>query len=364
MRRRFLGAGVSVLLCSGITSGCVASDDAPEAIVAHLPASADHHLHIRSQAASEHLDAMAVALGERAAGDGEPNTPLGAADAIRALDVAGVEAGVVLSNAYMFSMPQLPAVDEAAKVRAENEYVATQVALYPDRLVGLCSVNPLRPFALAEIETCGTDDRIVGLKLHLTNSGVDLRDDADVEALAKVFERADAVGLAIVIHMRTGAEDYGAVDAETFIERVFSRTSQVHVQIAHMAGWGGYDDRTDEALGAFAAAIQNGTLDGARVSFGLGAVVFQPEAAGADTALARTVRDNNAKLADRVRALGIERVVYATDWPSWPPVLDVSTGIVRNIELVRASLPMTSSELDQVFANVSPIFAGRPQTPS
>jgi predicted TIM-barrel fold metal-dependent hydrolase len=353
-RNRFLTtSGVlslaTLLSCGGDSQG---DSSTPRA----LPASADHHLHIRTQAASEHIDRLEVALGEREAGQGEPSSPFTAEDALRALDAAGIEAGVVLSNAYMFSMPEAVAEDEAEQVRAENDYVATQVALHPTRLIGFCSVNPLREYALSEIERCADDDRIAGLKLHLTNSNVDLRAPADVATLASVFELADRLDLAIVIHMRTRATDYGAEDADIFIDEVLARTATVPVQIAHMAGWGGYDDGTDAALTAFAQALEEGRVSGERITFGLGAVVFQPEAAGADSALARQVRGNNERLAVQIRRLGVTRVVYATDWPSWPPVPDRVSGIQRNVELVRSALPLSGAELDQIASNVGPVF--------
>lgn len=357
MPRRSAAAFIVVLLFFGPSMmGCEADDD-PATLPSQMAlASADHHLHIRSQAASEHLDRLEIALGERDADDGEPTLPLTADDALAALDAAGIEGGAVLSNAYMFGMPEAVADDEAAKVRAENDYVATQVALHPDRLVGLCSVNPLKDYALAEVARCGADDRIAGLKVHLTNSDVDLRDEVDVGALSSVFSLADSLGLAIVVHMRTRAEDYGAQDVEVFVDRVLSHAPSVPIQIAHMAGWGGYDDATDSALGAFAAALEGGRLAANNITFGLGAVVFNPEAAGADTALAEQVRASNERLAEKIRELGIERVVYATDWPSWPPVTDITTGIDRNAQLLRSALPLTEAELDRLFANVGPMF--------
>jgi predicted TIM-barrel fold metal-dependent hydrolase len=326
----------------------------PEPDAPSGPASADHHMHIRSQAGSEHFDRLGVALGEIEEG-GNPSEPITASDAIAALDTAGLEAGVVLSNAYMFGMPEVPVEGEQALVRAENAYVAEQVAAYPDRLVGLCSVNPLRPYAQAEIDACAADPRILGLKLHLANSDVDLRDEEQVETLAEVFRQLDRLGMRILVHMRTREPEYGATDADAFIDRVLSQAPNVPVMIAHMAGWGGYDDATDNALNAFAVAIGQGRLDPANVTFGLGAVVFDSRVAGADTTLARQVEEANGKLADRIREIGLERVVYATDWPAWPPTDDIANGITANMDLLRSALPLTEQELEAVFANVGPL---------
>ena len=126
-----------------------------------------------------------------------------------------------------------------------------------------------------------------------------------------------------------------------------------------MAGWGGYDDATDAALGAFVAALEEGRLDREGLVFGLGAVVFLPEAAGDNEELAAMVREANQKLAERIRQLGTERVVYATDWPAWPPGGASADGIEKNLELVESALPLTEEEMAQVLDNVSAVFGGR-----
>lgn len=47
--------------------------------------------------------------------------------------------------------------DEYTEVGRENDWTSTQVAKYRDRLLGFCSVNPLRPYALEEIAHCVQD---------------------------------------------------------------------------------------------------------------------------------------------------------------------------------------------------------------
>src|SRR5262245_55370031 len=70
--------------------------------------------------------------------------PLTAADLIALLDQAGIRRAVVLSIAYQYSSANRPPIDdEYAKVKGENDWTSQQVALYPERLRGFCSVNPL-----------------------------------------------------------------------------------------------------------------------------------------------------------------------------------------------------------------------------
>src|SRR5262249_23218660 len=103
----------------------------------------DHHQHLYSPATVE----LAPEFNR-----------LAADDLIKLLDQAGIRRAVVLSTAYQFGNPNRPAVEnEYEKVKAENDWTSQQVARYSERLRGFCGVNPLKSYALDEIERCAKD---------------------------------------------------------------------------------------------------------------------------------------------------------------------------------------------------------------
>src|SRR5690242_18081531 len=71
---------------------------------------------------------------------------ISAADLVARLDSAGIRRAVVLSMAYQYGSPSRTVENEYAKVRAENDWTAAQVAAWPGRLVGFCGVNPLKDY--------------------------------------------------------------------------------------------------------------------------------------------------------------------------------------------------------------------------
>jgi len=74
-----------------------------------------------------------------------PQSKLIAADElVAAMDRQGVDVSVV------FGFPW----NDAGKTVRHNNYVMEAVTRYPDRLIGLCCLNPLLPGAVAEIERC------------------------------------------------------------------------------------------------------------------------------------------------------------------------------------------------------------------
>lgn len=234
--------------------------------------------------------------------------PLTAADLIALLDKAGIRRAVVLSIAYQYSSANRPPMEnEYEKVKEENDWTSQQIALYPERLRGFCSVNPLKEYALAEIERCAKDPQLhYGLKLHFGNSDVQLDDPRHVEKLQVAFGAANKHGMAIVVHMRasiTKKRPYGAEQARIFLEKVLPAAPDVPVQIAHLAGAGSYDEpAVDEALSVFGDAIAKNDPRMNHVYFDVSGVAGYGE------------WEKKAELiAKRIRQLGTKRVLFGSD---------------------------------------------------
>lgn len=259
--------------------------------------------------------------------------PFSGDDLIAQLDSAGMRRGLVLSLAYQFGASYRQVADEQAKVRAENDWVGQQVARYPSRLVGFCSLNPLKDYALDEIERCARHPNLSGLKLHFTTAFVDLRNPDHVERLRAVFRTANARRLPIVVHMRTMNPGYGRRDAEVFLRDVLAEAPDIPAQIAHLAGWGGYGRETDEALTVFAEAVASGDRRAANLYFDISQVV---SAGFSDDVKQLIVR--------RIRQIGIQRMLFAVDGAEAPG---------KAWENVK-TLPLNAAELRTLAANLAP----------
>jgi predicted TIM-barrel fold metal-dependent hydrolase len=258
------------------------------------------------------------------------------------LDSAGIRRAAVFSIAYQFSNPNRPPVpDEYALVRAENDWTAQQVALYPERLRAFCAVNPLRDYALAEIERCAADPRLrTGLKLHFGNSDVQLDLPEHVQRVRRVFEAANERRMAVVVHMRpsvTRQRPYGVAYARTFLTEILPAAPGVVVQIAHLAGAGRLDDpQVDEALGVFAEAAAGRDPRMRNVWFdvsGLSGLGDSPEV--------------SLRLATRIRQLGVARILFGSDG---------AVGGNSPLASWRAvqKLPLTEREFATIKGNVPP----------
>lgn len=301
-------------------------------------AGADHHMHIQSQNAVEVWDAMCEAMPD----DCDDKTSVSinvstGADAIRVLDDASLHKGVILSLAYFFGFPELAGskFDSRDLVRAENAYVAQQVSYFPARLTGFFSVNPLSDYAIEEITYWLQHGGLTGLKLHLANSDVDLQNQDHITKLRAVFDLMNEYERPVVIHLRNLNPEYGYEDARLFIEQIAMHAPKVTIQLAHIAGWGGYDAGTDGAIQAFMDAIDNGTLDRSQVWFDIAAVV--------DT---ESPDDNADQLIARLREIGLDRVLFATDWDEVDPK--------SHIAELKEYLSLSDDEWTQLMSNEAP----------
>ncbi len=258
--------------------------------------------------------------------------PITADQLVAELDAGGIRKGVVLSVAYWFGSPEYPPrADEHARVKAENNWAAAEVAKHAERLVFFCSVNPLKDYAVAEVERCATQLRAGGLKLHFANSDLDTTNPDHVARAKAVFAAANRHRLALQPHLWTGA-DYGRKHAEAFLNEILPAAPDVPVTIAHFAGGGpGY---TDAALEVYADAVQKGDPRARNLYFDVTTVADQQTPA------------TLAKFAERIRQIGPRRVVFGHD--AGPPAPRESWLIFRT------TVPLTDAEFATIAANRLP----------
>jgi predicted TIM-barrel fold metal-dependent hydrolase len=290
---------------------------------------ADYHQHIFSPA----LAALV-----------RPGSPgFNARDLVALLDSAGIRRAILLSAAYMYGSPARTVHDGYAEVRAENDWNASQAAEYPDRLRAFCSFNPLKEYALEELDRCARIPNLShGIKLHFGNSDVQLDNPEHVERLKRVFRAANDHHMAIVVHLRASVSrkrPYGAAQARVFLDELLPLASDIDVQVAHLAGTGpGYDDPpADSAMAVLAKAVQRHDPRTRRLWFDVATVV--------DTGISPA---QAALVVKRIRQVGVERILYGSDAPVGENLRP------REGWAAFRRLPLTEKEFDRIASNVTP----------
>lgn len=264
-------------------------------------------------------------------------------DLLAQLDAAGIRGASLLPTAYLAETVFVDRVDpdHAAILHAGNAFTEAAARARPDRFMAFISINPVTPTALPEVASWKGDPFVTGVKLHLTNSGVDFRNPDHVRKLAAVFRASAANHFAIVIHMRSDRPDYGAEDARIFLRDVLPAAGDTTVQVAHAAGWGGLDANTLGALGAFADAIDARPSLRKHLYFDL-ADAWDGESTEADM----------ARLVALIRRIGPGQFLPASDWP-------FSSNLAAYYGKTYPRLPLSKAEWSVIRSNKAPYVPAR-----
>ena len=304
-----------VLAVVTLLAGCAATPVAPRA--APL---VDYHQHLVSPAFAP--------IAKRSERDG--------ATLVRELDAAGIERAVVLSVGYSFADERKNLTDPDRLTREENDWTSAQVTANAPRLIGFCSANPLRPVALQELERCLGLPGMVGIKLHFGNAGVTLRNPDHLARMQQLFSLAQRLRAPILVHMRArGGANYGAEDAQIFLDKVVPVAKDIEIVVGHFGGSGpGYPPQADEVMAVFAAAAERQDPRMANVLFDVATIVTD-ESTPADGAL----------VAQRIRQIKPSRVLYGSD-------LNPPGGSIRQgWEIFRTKVPLNTAEMQQIANN-------------
>ena len=255
---------------------------------------------------------------------------------VRDLDAAGIQQAVVLSVGYTYADERKGFADPDRMTREENDWTSAQVAANAPRLIGFCSANPLRDAALAEIERCLGLPGMIGIKVHMGNAGLTFRNPAHLARMQQLMAIAEKRRAPVLIHMRArGGTDYGAPDAQLFLDRIAPMAPSVEVIIAHLgASSPGYPAQNDEVMAVFAAAAQKRDRRMRNIYFDVSANVTE-----------EMTPVQGAQMAQRLRQVGLKRILYGSD-------LNAPGGSVRaGWEIFRNRSGLTPAEVRLVFSN-------------
>ena len=256
---------------------------------------------------------------------------------IAEMDAAGVKRAAVLSVAFWFGNPRRKVDDEYAKVRAENDWVAEQVTRYPDRLVGFCSFNPLKDYALEELNRCVKNPSFKGLKLHVGNSRLDMLDPQHVDKLRSVFRAANEKRFPILIHLWTSLGDYRRAHAEAFLNQILPVAPDIPIQIAHMAA-SGPNYHSDDAFEVYANAAAKHDPRMKNVYTDVASMVTR-----------NTTTETLALVAKRLRQFGLGHVLFGSDRSP-----EFGNDSPKDAWDAFRRLPLTEKEFRTVAGNLAP----------
>lgn len=272
----------------------------------------DYHVHLQDSATVQLGYRMAEAFGEKSTR--MDSLVLDADTIIERLNRAKFKKAWIISNAYWFGSPFVQVDNEYQEVKKQNDWIAEQASHYPGRLAAFMSINPLKPYALEEIQRCADSRHFTGLKIHFANSNINLFDTAQVSQLQKVFTLANKYHLVLLIHFRSDEDWNGKANAEILVKQLLPFAKETSVVLAHMSGWGEFDKPTDDALKVLIAYIHKNGAASKNLYFDASAILPLPGDEPPQSK-SKESRDQSGVLNKRINQIGTDHILFGTDWP-------------------------------------------------
>lgn len=324
-RARSVHVGVLLLVGVGSTYACAPrTEDAGVAASAQVPAHrTDYHVHLLGPDLIRDWKAIGIPFSRPDSAYLTPDAILGPPDGAPPADGA-VDRAVLVSMAHAYGNTEmrrrlgLSLDEEQARVAHENDHVLHEAALRPDRAVAFCSAPVLRPYALDEYARCRGKPGFAGIKLHLAASEVDLRKADDLKQLEQIAAWAERERLPMLLHLDTQRQGTDTTDVLAFAHTVLEPHPALTVIIAHLGGSGGYGAWTRavfHTLGEWLAARRQAGDARPSVYFDISAVLLERPSEGVPA----TTPDEAARLAEDLRAVGLDRIVFGSDAPVFTP---------------------------------------------
>ncbi|QQS42895.1 MAG: amidohydrolase family protein [Acidobacteriota bacterium] len=255
-----------------------------------------------------------------------------------------VKKAFALSMAYLYGSEWFGALKfspekELEAVRRENDFVAGIVKSNPKKLVGFCSANPAKDYALNEFKRCTAKPEMEGVKLHLLNSMVSVGSEEHMARLRALFAWAEKERVPMMIHLNA-YDPAGPSEMANAFAKELAGYPDLEVYIAHLGGSGGYSDRGRKILRAFVERLKKDEAFAAMdLRFEISAVVLTEVSEEVEP----PTDDQLKLLAEDLSELGLERIVFGTDHPSF------SADAYR--KTLREKLPLKEAEIEKILAN-------------
>lgn len=223
----------------------------------------------------------------------------------------------LISMAHVFSSAEFGGFkNERELVERENAYVAAARDKHPKKVRAFCSIDPLREYALPELERCRTQLKMDGIKLHHNANQVYLTVPEHLERVKKVFEFAAENKMRILMHFDNSHRRFGKPDIDLLFGSILKELRPVELRIAHFGTSGGFSQRTRAFLNAFIEKLDaEPGLRKHKITFDISAVALDKDSEG----IRKLTDEEFAVLARYIRRLGLKRIAFGTDYPLYTP---------------------------------------------
>lgn len=244
----------------------------------------------------------------------------------------------LIGMGYVYGNPEFyQGDDEYEKVKQENDFLFESAKKHSN-VIPYFAIDPLKEYALEELERCLKLNSNSGLKLHFSSSQVYLTEPEHLIKVKAIFKKAAEQQLPILLHFDNWHPKFGRTDVQLLAKEILSDIAAVELTIAHFGSSGGFNQKTKNVLDAFIEHFEDGSISNKHsIRFDISAVALDKDSEGV-----KKLTDAEFKeLKSYCDKLGYDKISFGTDYPLYTAK--------EYAEILRHKLQLTESELKEII---------------
>lgn len=291
----------------------------------------DRHVHLMSPALIADWKAMGIPFSRAEAHYSDIDTILGQVQA-RHVDLVGM--------GYVFANPDYyQGEDPYGMLKQENDHLLAAAGKYPQRVRPFIAVDPLQDYCREELERCLRINPAIGLKVHHSASQVYLTEPEHLRKVRSLMQKAAENGVPVLMHFDNWHPKFGKPDLELLVDSILQQIPPVSLRIAHFGTSGGFNQKTKTIIDTFLELKAAGRIPQRHeVKFDISAVALDKDSEGVQ----KLAEEEFRELAAYVRKLGVENIVFGTDYPLYS-----SDAYIR---ILKERVGLTDAEIAKITA--------------
>jgi len=247
----------------------------------------------------------------------------------------------LIGMGYVFANPEYYQGDDSKeRLQAENDYLLRVADDHVNRVKPYFAVDPLKDYALDEIERCHTINNNVGLKLHFNTSQVYLTEPIHLEKVKRVFKKVADLKIPVLLHFDNWHPKFGKPDIQLLHDSILSPISSIDLQIAHFGTSGGFNKKTKRFIEGYIDIRNKSTiLDKHDIYFDISAVALDKDSEG----VSKLTSEEFSELKSYIDKLGLDHIIFGTDYPLYRSK-EYGDILVEKVGLTREELESISQQ--------------------
>ncbi|MET2984423.1 amidohydrolase family protein [Aureibaculum conchae] len=247
----------------------------------------------------------------------------------------------LIGMGYVYGSPEFyQGENEYQKLKYENDYLFEVSKKYRKKVKPFFSIDPLKEYAIKEIDRCLKLDVDWGLKLHFSSSQVYLTENEHLKKVKSIFKIAAENNLPILLHFDNWHPKFGKPDVEILVDSILVDLKPIKLTIAHFGTSGGFNQKTRNVIDTFVGLYRNDKISNRHtILFDISAVALDKDSEGVE----KLTKSEFKELKSYCNKLGYNRITFGTDYPLYMSK--------EYIQVLENKLGLSKSEINHIVQN-------------